>query len=146
MDWLLFAFGHPGHKEEPTEPSSAEGASDRLYQVLNLEKLLAYPYDFFGDLLAENQHGLHAGFFPTMSVIEAMVCMTIADDDARTKTVCDPSVGTGRMLLVASNYSYRLYGHDIDQHFVQRWRASRSALMNRAWCRFPETTPVAPGA
>lgn len=115
MEWLLFAFGHPGHNEEPQEPSGAEGASHRLYQVFNLETLLAYPYDFLGDILAENQHGRHAGFFPTpMSVVEAMVRMTIADEDARTKTVCDPCVGTGRMLLVASNYSYRLYGADID--------------------------------
>lgn len=115
MDWLLYAFGHPGHNAEPKEPTGAEGAGDRLYQVFNLETLLAYPYDFFGDILAENQHGRHAGFFPTpMNVVEAIVRMTILDDDARTKTVCDPCVGTGRMLLAASNYSYRLYGADID--------------------------------
>jgi hypothetical protein len=33
MDWLLFGFGHGGHKVLPKEPSGAEGASDRLYQV-----------------------------------------------------------------------------------------------------------------
>jgi hypothetical protein len=115
MEWLLYAFGHPGQNEEPQEPSGAEGASNRLYQIFNLETLLAYPYDFFGDILAENQHGRRAGFFPTpMNVVEAIVRMTILDDDARTKTVCDPCVGTGRMILVASNYSYRLYGADID--------------------------------
>jgi hypothetical protein len=115
MEWLLYAFGHSGQNEEPKEPSGAEGASNRLYRVFNLETLLAYPYDFFGDILAENQHGRRAGFFPTpMNVVEAMVRMTISDDDARTKTVCDPCVGTGRMLLAASNYSYRLYGADID--------------------------------
>jgi hypothetical protein len=96
MEWLLYAFGHPGQNEEPKEPSGAEGASNRLYQVFNLETLLAYPYDFFGDILAENQHGRRAGFFPTpINFVEVMVRMTISDDDARTKTVCDPCVGTG---------------------------------------------------
>ena len=125
MDWLLYAFGHTGQKEEPKEPVGAEGASGRLYQIFNLETLLAYPYDFFGDILAENQHGRRAGFFPTpMNVVEAMVRITILDDDARTKTVCDPCVGTGRMLLAASNYSYRLYGADIDGTVI------KAALVN----------------
>jgi len=115
MDRLLYAFGHPGHCEEPKEPAGAEGASSRLFQVFNLETLLAYPYDFFGDILAENQHGRRSGFFTTpMPVVEAMVRITFLDDEARMKTVCDPCVGTGRMLLAASNYSYRLYGADID--------------------------------
>lgn len=34
--------------------------------------------------------------------------------DPRTLKVCDPCVGTGRMLLHASNYSMRLYGQDVD--------------------------------
>ena len=95
--------------------SMPKGPAARLLEIFNLETLLAYPYDFFGDILAENQHGRRAGFFPTpMNVVKAMVRMAISDDDARAKTVCDPCVGTGRMLLVASNYSYRLYGADID--------------------------------
>ena len=110
MDWLLFGFGHGGHKVPPKEPLGAEGASDRLYQVFNIETLLAYPHDYFGDILAENQHGRRSGFFPTpMNVVEILVRMTV-DGDARQKTICDPCVGTGRMLLVASNYSFRLYG------------------------------------
>ena len=119
MDWLLFGFGHGGHKVLPKEPSGAEGASDRLYQVFNIETLLAYPHDYFGDILCENQHGQRSGFFPTpMSVVEMLVLMTV-DGDARLKTVCDPCVGTGRMLLVASNYSLRLYGVDIDPTVIK---------------------------
>lgn len=34
--------------------------------------------------------------------------------DCRRESVCDPCVGTGRMLLHASNHSLRLYGLDID--------------------------------
>ena len=36
------------------------------------------------------------------------------DEDCRLKTVMDPCVGTGRMILHASNYSYRLYAQDIN--------------------------------
>ncbi len=39
-------------------------------------------------------------------------------EDMRDKTVCDPCVGTGRMLLCASNYSCRLYGVDILHNMV----------------------------
>jgi hypothetical protein len=114
FEWMLFGLGHDGHKTPPKEPAGSEGASDRLFQTFNLETLLAFPSDYFGDILADNQFGKQSGFFPTpMNIVEMMVRMVI-DGDAREKTVCDPCVGTGRMLLAASNYSYRLYGVDID--------------------------------
>jgi hypothetical protein len=34
-------------------------------------------------------------------------------------TVCDPCVATGSMLLAASNYRPRLFGHDIDLNMVK---------------------------
>ncbi len=119
LDWLLYGFGHAGHTDAPREPSGSEGASDRLYRTFNLETLLAFPSDYLGDILADNQFGKHSGFFPTpMHVVELMVRMAI-DGDAREKTVCDPCVGTGRMLMAASNYSYRLYGMDIDATVIK---------------------------
>jgi hypothetical protein len=120
MDWLLFGFAHKGQPQLPEEKEEYRGASARLYQVFNLETLLAYPYDYFGDILAENHHGRHLGFFPTpMEVCQLMVQMNMGDDDARLKSVSDPCVGTGRMLLSASNYSYRLYGSDINPTVIK---------------------------
>jgi hypothetical protein len=120
MDWLLYGFGHKGQPQPPEEKTEYQGASDRLYQVFNLETLLAYPHDYFGDILAENQHGRHLGFFPTpMQVSDFMVLMTLGEGDARAKTVMDPCVGTGRMLLAASNHSYRLYGCDINSTVIK---------------------------
>ncbi len=120
MDWLLFAFGHRGQPELPQEPSGSPGASERLYQTFNLETLLAFPYDYFGEILAENRHGRHLGFYPTpMHVSTLMAEMTLGEEDARDKTVCDPCVGTGRMLLAASNRSYRLYGCDINPTVIK---------------------------
>ncbi len=120
LDWLLYGFGHKGQPQPPHERQEYQGASDRLYQVFNLETLLAYPHDYFGDILAENQHGRHLGFFPTpMQISEFMALMTLGGGDARTKTVLDPCVGTGRMLLAASNHSYRLYGCDINPTVIK---------------------------
>ena len=60
-----------------------------------------------------------------MCVCEMMVRMQIADcEDMRDKTVCDPALGTGRMILCASNHSYRLYGQDINQTVI------KAALVN----------------
>ena len=120
MDWLLFGLGHTGQPKLPEEIDEYKGASDRLYQVFNLETLLAYPHDYLGEILAENHHGRHLGFYPTpMEVSELMAAMTIGDEDARTKSVMDPCVGTGRMLLCASNHSYRLYGCDINPTVIK---------------------------
>lgn len=117
LRWLLFAFGDNQQPEEPEPP--AQGSSERLYQVFCLEALQVHPYDYLGDIMAEAEYGRSAGFFPTpMSLTELSVRMVYGMDDGRdhrTEKVMDPCVGTGRFLLSASNFSYRLYGQDIMQ-------------------------------
>ncbi|HUJ08543.1 MAG TPA: N-6 DNA methylase [Verrucomicrobiae bacterium] len=115
FDWLLFGFGHKGI-DKPREDGEFEGATMRILDVFDLPALLREPNDYLGDILADNAHGKHMRFYPTpMSVTRMMVAMTLqGDEDMREKSVCDPCVGTGRMLLAASDYSYRLYGADID--------------------------------
>ena len=118
LDWLLYGLGHSRQPQLPPEPPDCKGASMRLYQHFNLAIPLAYPYDYFGDILAENNFGRSSGFYPTPhSLARAIVQMTmrIADaKDYRTKSVLDPCLGTGRLLLEASNYSLCLYGQDIN--------------------------------
>jgi len=117
LSWILHGLGHSGHMEPPTEAQGCEGARDRLSHLFDLSLMAMNPYDYFGDLLAENLYGRRGGFFPTPhSVAELLAQMTIgvSDGDTRTLTVCDPCVGTGRLLLHASNFSLRLYGQDID--------------------------------
>jgi len=63
--------------------------------------------------------GNGSGYFPTLTNVCMMIThmqMTVAD---KTKTVCDPCVRTGSMLLAASNYSLRLFGQDIDLNMVK---------------------------
>ena len=38
----------------------------------------------------------------------------LMDKTDKTASVCDPCVGSGRLLMAASNYSLNLYGMDID--------------------------------
>lgn len=122
MDWLLFAFGYAGQRELPPEPGGCEGASIRLYQIFCLESMLGWPYDYWGDLLAENRHGKSLGFYPTpMDVAQLMIQILFlpGDKDHRTTTLCDPCLGTGRLPLAASNYTLRIYGQDIDATVIK---------------------------
>jgi hypothetical protein len=116
LDWLLFALGHRGCPDRPSEPQGCGGASDRLYQVFCADAMLLWPFDYFGDILAESRYGRGNNFYPTPhSLCECMTRMVFdAGHDSRTESVMDPCVGTGRFLLYASNYSLRLYGMDID--------------------------------
>jgi hypothetical protein len=114
-EWIAFAVG-VAH-----EPSRLdENVQEFLYRNFNLEPLLLNPSDYLGQMLCETNYGKRSGFYPTpIHVVEMMCRMTMSDfsaggEDLRDKTVMDPCVGTGRMLLIASNYSMRLFGQDID--------------------------------
>lgn len=91
--------------------------AEHLYRALHLGRLQAADCDLFGDLLSEFGHQ-GAAFYPTpMEVCNLMFAMVQSQDatkDARLESCCDPCVGTGRMLLAASNMSCNLYGADID--------------------------------
>jgi len=116
LDWLLYAFGHSGHKSLPDEPAGCAGASNRLYQVVNVDALLLWPHDYLGHLLSEQSYGQKQGFFVTPHTVCEMMTRMVFDEgqDHRTETMLDPCVGTGRFPLHASNYTLRLYAQDID--------------------------------
>jgi hypothetical protein len=62
--------------------------------------------------------------------------LTLPDGrDPRTVTVCDPCVGSGRMLLHASNYSVCLYGCDIDPICCRI--AAINGVLYAPWLAFP---------
>lgn len=116
-EWLGFALG------VTNQPSSlTEKTQEFLYRNFNLEPLLLKPSDYLGGMLSESQYGRRNGFYPTpITVVQfmaAIVGIDIETDqpllDRRGDLVSDPCVGTGRMLLVASNFSMRLFGQDID--------------------------------
>jgi hypothetical protein len=147
IDW--FAWGLAVSNEKPPFSSRLD---ERLYRHVDLGPLLLSPHDYLGSLYCEgaNRWNPHA-FYPTPhSVAECMVQMTMHDDDVagltegrrlpdgrdpRTLLLCDPAVGSGRMLLHGSNFSLCLYGVDIDP-ICCRICAINGALY-APWLAFP---------
>jgi hypothetical protein len=118
LEWLLWGFGDPDQTERPRKVR--EDLNEFWYRNFNLGLLLKYPKDYFGDIYADERSPMskqRSGFFPTPeTVCECMVRMAFGGEkrDTRSMSVCEPCVGTGRMLMHASNYSLNLWGADID--------------------------------
>lgn len=140
VDWL--AWGLAVSREMPP---LKEETYEALYQALNLEPLLLNPHDYLGWMLAErHSNGWNPNaFFPTPHpIVECMSQMMLEERreasngrDSRLETVLDPCVGTGRMLLHASNYSYCLYGCDIDPLVAMITRIN--GALYAPWLTFP---------
>jgi hypothetical protein len=138
LDWLCW-----GLALTPEEPRLAEAVNEQLYRRVDLGPLLERPHDYLGEHVARGKSGAWnpTGFYPTPHpVVECMVRMTLHDAgqdgrDPRTLSVCDPCVGSGRMLLHASNYSLCLYGQDIDPLAVAMCQVN--GALYAPWLAFP---------
>ena len=140
VDWLAWGLAVSSEM-----PPLQEDTHEALYRTFNLEPLLLNPHDYLGWMLAErHSSGWNPNaFFPTPHpVVEFMVQLTLGGGqdqdgprDPRLNTVLDPCVGTGRMLLHASNYSYCLYGCDIDPLVAMITRIN--GALYAPWLAFP---------
>src|SRR5262249_8015129 len=138
LDWLGWALSL--HHEQP---QLTEQVQEKLYREVNVGPLLATPYDYLGECVAMGKaKGWNpTGFFPTPhSVVQLMVRMTMTDvgkdgRDPRTYRVCDPCVGSGRMLLHASNMTISLWGQDIDPLAIAMCKIN--GALYAPWLAFP---------
>jgi hypothetical protein len=138
LDWLSWGLALTAE-----EPRLAEGVNERLYRRVDLGPLLERPYDYLGEHVARGKaRGWNpTGFYSTPHpVVECLVRMTLRDTgadgrDPRTRSVCDPCVGSGRMLLHAANHSLCLYGQDIDPLAVAMCRVN--GALYALWLAFP---------
>ncbi len=121
--WLAWGLAVSKHMPE-IEPATSEA----LYRTFNFESLILQPHDYLGHYLADNRSkGWNPNaYFPTPETVCEMMASIVfegkdKDDgrDPRLRLVQEPAVGTGRMLLAASNYSYCLSGQDIDKLVVE---------------------------
>jgi hypothetical protein len=126
IEWLGWGLGV--HDVYPS--AVTERAAERLYRECDIGPMLISPFDYIGEFIAStkgagwNPHG----FYPTPHPICEMMVLTtmgmgehdpeFAGTDRRLRSACDPAVGTGRMLLHASNHSLVLAGQDIDPMMV----------------------------
>jgi N-6 DNA Methylase len=137
LEWLCFALGVDDNYQRDFSPE----VNEKLYRGVNLVPLLESPYDYLGSYVAMHKaNGFNpTNFYPTPhQVVECMVRLTMHDlagEDLRTKSVCDPCVGSGRMLLHAANYSLNLYGQDIDRIAIMMTKINGS--LYAPWISFP---------
>jgi hypothetical protein len=138
LDWLAWGLRV---SEEP--PRLSDEVCEKLYRGVDLSPLLQQPHDYLG---AHVSQGKARGWNPTCfyptphPVVECMVRMTFHDAltegrDTRLMTVNDPCVGSGRMLLHASNFSLRLSGQDIDPLAVTMCLIN--GVLYAPWLTFP---------
>src|SRR5262249_49716512 len=94
------------------------------YRNFQVELFYKHPADYMACISTAiaGGSGNRLGHFPTpQPVVECMIQMLMHDrtGDRKTASVCDPCMGTGIMLLNASNYSLNLFGTDISLDMVK---------------------------
>lgn len=138
IDWLCW-----GLALSSDEPRLSDAVNEELYRQVNVGRLLEHPYDYLGEYVAAHKaRGWNpTGFYPTPhNVVECMVRLLLHDTDKegrdpRTLRVADPCVGSGRMLLHASNVSMSLWGQDIDLLAVAMCKIN--GALYAPWLSFP---------
>jgi len=137
LDWLAWGLALTSE-----EPHLTEQVNEKLYRTVDIGPMLEHPYDYLGDFVAQGKaKGWNpTAFYPTPhNVVELMVRMTMHDncDDRDPRTLCvdDPCVGSGRMLLHASNISMNLFGQDIDPLAVSMCKIN--GALYAPWLSFP---------
>ena len=132
IDWLLWGFGAHLAGAFPVEVT--EEISWDWYRTFDMSLMLVHPTDYMAwgscELANMSYSGNPTGYFPTpmnVSIMMARMLMTGADTRSQ---INDPCLGTGSMLLEASNYSLRLSGQDINHDMV------KMATVN-AWLYIP---------
>jgi hypothetical protein len=138
LDWLSWGLALTSEV-----PRLNEEVNEKLYRQVDVGPLLEHPYDYLGDFVAQGRaKGWNpTAFYPTPhNIVELMVRMTMSDTsadvhDPRLSNVNDPCVGSGRMLLHASNYSLSLSGQDIDSLAVTMCKIN--GALYAPWLAFP---------
>lgn len=120
LDWLLYKFGDNDVQDISYIPSQL---AQKWEENFCLKTLLSDPSDWFGiyyerNIISKHEMDKNGLFCTPLSVVSAMVEMTLKDADLLS-SVDDPCVGSGRMLLLASNYSLFLSGQDINMNMVK---------------------------
>lgn len=115
-DWLLWSL----NAFEIKQLTISEELNEHYYRKFDLFLVLDNPFDYLSEaLMNETGKGYHAGlgYYPTpLSITQLMTSILYGDMNAadnKKRTVYDPCVGCGALLLPASNYFLRAAGQDI---------------------------------
>lgn len=145
IEWLAFGLGV--HAEEcEAEVRMSDEVCEHLYRTLDLWPLMVAPYDYLGYIksLYKGRGYDPAGFFPTppsVATAGAQMLFTGLDPrEAMLKSVHDCCVGTGVLLLAASNHSLILSGQDIQRECVLGTLIQ--GALYAPWLSFPFPKPL----
>lgn len=134
--WLAWSLNI--RQDLPDDRHVVPHACAILYQRFVLDMFMVYPFDHLGDALCEVAHGQGKGanaFYPTPMNLTVLMGALLGASDDPTKPAYDPTMGTGRTLLVASNHSLFLYGQDIDALVLEV--AKINFMLYAPWGAYP---------
>lgn len=114
-DWLLWGFSATFE-----EPKISKELNDHYYRHFDLFLVQRYPTDYFSSVLSEETgkgYKEALGYFPTPFNVALMMTHLLFEGEdqeiLKKKTLYEPCVGCGSLLLPASNYCLKAYGTDV---------------------------------
>ena len=110
IDWLAWSLGI----EENLDKKIDDDIQEYLYRNFIVSIMLMHPYDYLGDRHMNylSKKGNRTAFFPTPPQVSAFMAQLLGIE--KDSSVMEPCVGTGAILLQASNKSFNLTGIEID--------------------------------
>ena len=121
LDWTLLPFKKNESAELQTQALEAYQNHPRVTQLVTLINLIGDLSEDFEDPLGELymqaiSNGHNGQYFTPTPIRDMMTVMNIGDNSHPGQTICDPTCGSGRMLLAAAkiNRHMRFYGADLD--------------------------------
>ena len=121
LDYLLFCFGSSDQREMPRRVA----LEDLRYwrKILDLKVLMDHPGDWLGAWYETHEASRSfkgaTGFFSTPPALCRLMVELTLQDAKLTDSVHEPCVGSGRILLEASNRVLNLSGMDVNPTLVK---------------------------
>ena len=111
IEWLAWGFGI---KDVTTFPITQK-IHEKMKEQFKIQPLLEYPSDYFAVLLGESGHAGGPGWFATpMNITELITQVVFNKEKSKPwENLNEPCLGTGSMVLPASNYCLSISGQDI---------------------------------
>jgi type I restriction-modification system DNA methylase subunit len=121
LDWTLLPFKKCHDAEQQSEAIQTYQSHHKATQLITLLTIIGDLSEGFADPLGELymqaiSNGHNGQYFTLEHVCDMMAAMTIGADLQDGQSICDPTCGSGRMLLSAAkiNRFTIFYGADLD--------------------------------
>lgn len=139
FDWLLWSLGHPS---VPQFPPALHHAHNIMIQVFSPGRLILYPADYFGALLAIAKS---PGLLSTKTATRLVKSIFPGRrNDYRDLLLLDPQCSSGALMLAASNYTYQYQA--VTDNSLMAKATILNAYFYVPWAIFPFDWLPAPDA